>query len=240
MIIVIPCYKESLRLPHFLPGLVEALAGAGCKIQVVDDGSPAEDREKIDQHVEELRLKFGEILLPLLSLSVNQGKGKAIRAGWSLHQREAQLAFVDADGAIAPHEVGRFVRIAQANPEKAYFASRVKMLGRTVTRKVMRHLYGRVFATFVSVRLNAPVYDTQCGLKTIPGEIFRTHQERFQENGFAFDAELLLILLKLGVSVEEVPIDWTHIEGSKVRLIRDSFAMFTSLNAIVKRHSVWT
>lgn len=240
MIIVIPCYKESLRLPRFLPGLVEALKGSGCKIQVVDDGSPAADREQIDRHVEELRVKSGDTLLPLLALPVNQGKGNAIRAGWNLHPGEEQLAFVDADGAISPLEVGRFVRIAQANPQTAYFASRVKMLGRTVTRKLARHLYGRVFATFVSVRLSAPVYDSQCGLKTIPGEIFRAHQQRFQENGFAFDVELLLILLKLGVTVEEVPIDWTHIEGSKVRLIRDSFAMFIALNAIVKRHSVWS
>jgi dolichyl-phosphate beta-glucosyltransferase len=240
MIIVIPCYKESLRLPRFLPGLVEALKGSGCKIQVVDDGSPADDCDKVARLVEDLRLKSGETLLPLLALPVNQGKGKAVRAGWELHQHEEQLAFVDADGSISPQEVCRFLAIAKSNPQKAYIASRVKMLGRNVSRKLTRHLYGRVFATFVSTRLNAPIYDSQCGLKTIPGAFFRAHQGRLQENGFAFDVELLHILLKLGVSVEEIPIDWTHIEGSKVRLVRDSFAMFNSLNTIVKRHSVWT
>jgi dolichyl-phosphate beta-glucosyltransferase len=240
MIIVIPCYREAERLPQFLPGLAAALKGLNCQVQVVDDGSPVEDREAVRALVKTVSEQFPALVLPLLALPANQGKGGAIRAGWLAHREAEQLAFVDADGAIGPDEVARFVRLALRDPAKAYLASRVKMLGRTITRSSTRHFTGRIFATVVSLKLDLPVYDSQCGLKAIPAGAFFDHAERFQENGFAVDPELLLILSKLGVPMEEIPVDWTHIEGSKVHLVRDAVSMFLALNRIVDRNSSWT
>jgi glycosyltransferase involved in cell wall biosynthesis len=239
MLIVIPCFRESERLPQFLPGLAAALDGHACEVQVVDDGSPAAERESTRQLVDRIRAAFPATVLPMLALSSNQGKGAAIRAGWSAHPGHEQLAFVDADGSIAPDEVARFVRMAMTNPAKALIASRIKMLGRRIERSHFRHYFGRIFATLVSVRLNLPVYDSQCGLKALPAWVYANHAARFQENGFAVDPELLYVLIKLGVTVEEVPINWTHIKGSKVRPVRDAVAMFLALGRIVRRNSGW-
>src|SRR2546427_674290 len=42
--------------------------------------------------------------------------------------------------------------------------------------------------------------------------------------GFS-DAELLLVAERLGLRVEEVPVEWRHVEESRVRPVRDGFAM---------------
>lgn len=240
LILVVPCYNEAERLPHFLPRLVEALADVDCRIQVVDDGSQSSQVEATEILVDELRSRFAVRLAPLLALPVNQGKGAAIRAGWQTHSGSEWLAFVDADGAIAPLEVRRVIEIALSSPKQAYFASRVKMLGRKVDRSLFRHLIGRVFATAASLRLNVPVYDTQCGLKIVPGTLFEDGCAPFKENGFGFDLELMVALLGKGFSVQEVPIDWTHIPGSKIHLVRDSIRIYAALDGIARRRHQWT
>ncbi len=114
------------------------------------------------------------------------------------------------------------------------------MLGRKVDRSFLRHLYGRVFATASSLSLKLPVYDTQCGLKIVPSQIFQNGKAPFEERGFAFDLELLVALVDGGFSIQEIPIDWTHVSGSKINLIRDSLAMYLSLNRISRNRTKWT
>jgi dolichyl-phosphate beta-glucosyltransferase len=49
--------------------------------------------------------------------------------------------------------------------------------------------------------------------------------EHLSITGFAFDVELLLVAERLGLRVEEVPVEWRHVEESRVRPVRDGFAM---------------
>ncbi len=239
LVLVVPCYKEALRLPRLLPGLVEGLKDLPCMIQVVDDGSPGPDVEPVRALVQGLRLRFPDRLAPLLVLPRNQGKGAAVRAGWLAHRDATQWAFVDADGSISPQEVRRMMIQSMAQPNRGYFASRVKMLGRDVHRTWMRHINGRIFATLSSICLKVDVYDSQCGFKILPSFALIRKIDCFRENGFAFDLEILMALWEQNVPIEEVPIDWTHISGSKVRLFRDSIAMTLSVMRIARRRSIW-
>lgn len=107
----------------------------------------------------------------------------------------------------------------------ALFASRVKMLGRSVHREFKRHLIGRIYATLVSETLRIPVYDSQCGLKIIPRSAYESIKSRLTINGFAFDVDLLVQLIDHGTPVIEIPIDWHEEPGGKVHLLRDSWRM---------------
>jgi dolichyl-phosphate beta-glucosyltransferase len=69
----------------------------------------------------------------------------------------------------------------------------------------------------------------------IPSAVFASIVDLLQEDRFAFDGELLAALLEGGHPVEEVPIDWIDIPGSKVSLVRDSFRMVKSLFLIGSR-----
>lgn len=137
------------------------------------------------------------------------------------------LAFVDADGAVNASEIMRaesFFR-SEACDADALFASRVKLLGRSIQRYFFRHLAGRIFATLVSELTKVPVYDSQCGLKIINTEAYQKVQPYHTSEGFAFDVELLLLLLNSGSKVAEFPVDWHDVKGSKVSLLTDSILM---------------
>lgn len=225
--LVVPCYRESARLPVFLPELCAALDRIeGASVVVVDDGSGPDEVAAAGALVDGLRPRHA-CLRPLLELPENAGKGGAVYAGWAAHQGETWLGFVDADGSCSAAEVARLTGLAaaEAEPRPALFASRVKLLGRRVERLFKRHLLGRVFATLVSELLAIPVYDSQCGLKLVPRAAYEAVAARLRVHGFAFDVELLAALLDTGCPVREVPIDWFEVAGGKVRLLRDSWRM---------------
>ena len=60
--------------------------------------------------------------------------------------------------------------------------------------------------------------------------------------GFGFDPELLFLASRSGMQVLELPVRWSHAEGSKIRFMRDSVKMFSDLlrirwNQITGRYS---
>jgi dolichyl-phosphate beta-glucosyltransferase len=229
-LLVIPCFRESTRLRPFLSDLCQVLGDVGgVTILVVDDGSGEDEAGKLRALVDEYR-RAHPFVRPVLTLPQNVGKGGTVYAGWSAHQGEQWLAFADADGAVSASEIARLVTaIRSARRElapHAWFASRVKMLGRNVHRLFHRHLVGRVYATLVSELLHVPVYDTQCGCKVVPRNVFESVQDRLTLMGFAFDVDLMMALRHAGCDIIEFPVDWSEIPGGKIHLFRDSWRMF--------------
>src|SRR5262249_50217201 len=106
---------------------------------------------------------------------------------------------------------------------------RVKLLGRSVQRHVLRHYVGRIFATAVSIMLRLGVYDTQCGAK-----LFRVTprlEERFRDpfiSGWIFDVELIAREIQARRRHQQPQVDqiiyehplrqWHDVPGSKIRL----------------------
>ncbi|MDQ3625349.1 MAG: glycosyltransferase, partial [Verrucomicrobiota bacterium] len=227
-LLVIPAFRENDRLPPFLRELMVELerAGFGCDVLVVDDGSSPGEQRRLEEWVAALRSRYPRLLKPLF-LPRNRGKGGAVRAGWEQLTTHEWVGFVDADGAIPVSEVCRLLRLALESPApSALFATRVKMLGKSIERSELRHLLGRIFALLVDVTISPNVYDSQCGLKLIRSSVYQRIESRLHEDGFCFDVELLGALLATGAEVIEVPIDWKHQPGSKLSLLRESYRMF--------------
>jgi dolichyl-phosphate beta-glucosyltransferase len=55
--------------------------------------------------------------------------------------------------------------------------------------------------------------------------------------GFTFDVELCLLLRHCGFAVQEFPVDWEDVAGSKVKLVRDSVRMACDVIEIRRRVS---
>lgn len=233
--LVIPCYFESGRIGPFLRSLQNSFAhDPNVSVVVVDDGSSPEEVERMRNLIENVRPSW-QGLHPLHCAS-HQGKGGAVYAGWSDHGGVDWLGYVDADGSCSASAVCHLLEKAVPGGP-ALFASRVKMLGKSISRDWVRHLVGRVYATLVSELLNVPIYDSQCGLKLIPRTAYEKIQPLLHLKGFAFDAELLCALLDSDCAVEEVPIDWHEATGGKVHLFRDSFRMLRDILSIRRRRT---
>lgn len=239
VLLVIPCFYESERLPTFLSELITAFENdAALKILVVDDGSSKSEQEILQNRIFEVLKAFPERALSVeIQLNPsNSGKGGAVYSGWNTASSEDFLMFVDADGATSAGEVKRMVEHVRAQNDlnTAIFASRVKMLGRKVSRLWKRHLMGRVYATFVSEIFKIPIYDSQCGCKLVPRHAYEKVREHLTIQGFAFDVDLLLALSHHGFKTVEFPVDWEEIPGGKVHLFRDSFRMFKDILELKK------
>jgi len=225
-VVVIPCYNEARRLQ--VPRLARFLEQAtrGPDLLFVDDGS----RDGTAAILEDL-VRHGQGRASLLRLGSNMGKAEAVRRGLlrGLEQGAVLVAYWDADLATPLSTIALFQGLLEERPGiDAVLGSRVRLLGKFIARRPLRHYMGRVFATVASPMLRMPVYDTQCGAKMFRrtpaleealSHPFRSH--------WIFDVEFLGRLLGWyrqhrpeaeGEAFFEYPLpEWRDVGGSRVR-----------------------
>ncbi|HZS56202.1 MAG TPA: glycosyltransferase [Bryobacteraceae bacterium] len=222
--LVVPCYNEERRLD--IRSFRDFLANhkqAG--ILFVDDGSRDGTQKILEQVCAGLENQSA-----VLKSEQNRGKAEAVRTGveYALQRFEPEIiGYWDADLATPLSTVDRFLRVFASNSDVLMvFGARVKLLGRRVERRAIRHYLGRVFATVVSMMLRLPIYDTQCGAK-----LFRVNDQlraAFAQpflSKWVFDVEILARYLRffqkdrqvLEQTIYEYPLEqWIDVAGSKV------------------------
>ena len=167
----------------------------------------------------------------VLHLERNRGKAEAVRRGMheAFRLNATYAGYWDADLATPLPAILTFVEVLDTHPAlEVVIGARVKLLGRHIIRRALRHYSGRVFATAVSMSLGIGVYDTQCGAK-----MFRVSpaMERIFEHPFVsrwiFDVEILarflhdhrdLDTLAVNEVIHEIPLMWWEdVAGSKLK-----------------------
>ncbi len=71
--------------------------------------------------------------------------------------------------------------------------------------------------------------DTQCGFKAFRGPIAKLLWHGARIDRFAFDVEVLDLAVRFGLRMEEVPVNWVDVSGSKVRPVHDGLEMLTDV-----------
>lgn len=175
-----------------------------------------------------------------LKLTKNCGKAEAVRQG-ILHANKLGdfdfIGFWDADLATGLEELQRMCNTIE---DKTIYISgcRLLRLGGAIQRKQLRHLLGRGFATAVSLHLDLPVYDTQCGAKLYKAQCIKAVFEKPFVTRWFFDVEILRRLIKfygketvLNDSIEMPLYRWLDVDGSKLRYfhcLKDFIKLLTS------------
>ena len=73
------------------------------------------------------------------------------------------------------------------------------------------------------------IRDTQCGFKLFTRAAAQQIFPNQHLTTWIFDVELLLLAKQLGIPVEEVPIEWHEVPGSKLNVMKDSLHMLRDL-----------
>jgi len=222
--IVVPCYNEAkrLRVDVFRDYLRNH---PGTTFLFVDDGSK-DATLSVLQSVKDSMPDQVEVF----PLPKNSGKGEAVRQGLQQAVKLRSSDYVgywDADLATPLDAIEDLQGILTAQPAiRIVMGSRVRLLGRHIERKAARHYLGRVFATFASLTLRLPVYDTQCGAKIlrVTPDLETLLAQPFCSR-WIFDVELIARFAQLYPTasgdpkwIYEFPLHvWEDIDGSKVK-----------------------
>jgi dolichyl-phosphate beta-glucosyltransferase len=245
--IIIPAYNEEKRLPQTLENLRKLTLSADFPwdlrhVIVVNDGSI----DHTDQVVEEFKPRFPG--LEMLMFRGNLGKGAAVFAGLLetetyYHGANDVVLVADADEATPWKElVALHAAYVRAPDCFLIFGSRRHPESAILTRQVWwRERMGRIFNQLLRFVTGVPYKDTQCGFKLFKsGQDLRDILQRWTVARFAWDAEVVLNAIALRLPIVEHPIEWRHIEESRVHPLRDGLQMaFEILKIRMKQSISW-
>ena len=224
--IVIPAFNEERRLTATLTAVLTYLARKDWRfteVVVVDDGST----DGTARLVREFSATHPAVRL--VENPGNRGKGYSVRHG-VLQARGGWILFSDADLSAPIEELDKLMAAALEAGASVAIGSRA--LDRSlieVHQSGFRETAGRAFNLCMRVLTGLRLHDTQCGFKLFEAGAARDVFGRQRLERFGFDVEVLFIARQLGYRILEVPVRWSHSEGTKVSMLRDSLNMFLDL-----------
>lgn len=200
------------------------------ELVVADDGSTDATTSIVSNQTS------STVSLRLLNLP-HRGKAATVTAGM-LAATGTYVMFIDADLSTPLRYVHSLIAALESGAGVA-FGSREGIGSSRHGEPAYRHLMGRVFNTLVQVVAVPGVNDTQCGFKAFRSDVVHDiFPDLLLYDGSkvvvgprvtGFDVEVLFLARRRGYRMVEVPVEWTHVSGSKVAPLTDSIRMFADV-----------
>jgi dolichyl-phosphate beta-glucosyltransferase len=224
--IVVPAYAEE----HRIGPTVRALCSLGRNFprlrEVLVVVEPSGDRTADAAR----SAAASDPLVRVVENTGHRGKGHAVREGM-LQAAGDIVFFMDADLSVPLRYVAPFVAHLDAHPEAAAAIGNRRHAASVITKRqhFLRERAGRAFNHVVRGLGLSASKDTQCGFKAFRRDAAQELFSRARIDGFAFDAEILLLARKLGLRVDELPVEWINDEHTKFHPLRDGWRSFCDL-----------
>lgn len=206
--IIIPVFNEEKTIEKVLEKVLAQEIGDWQKeVIVVDDDSSDGTAQKLKPFFDRIRVfKHGQ----------NQGKGVALRTGFSAARGEA-IIIQDADQEYDPADWPRLLKTLEENPElSAVYGSRELNPER---RGYWPYVLGVRFLTFlINLLFGSSLTDAYTGYKLFQAEAIKSIN--LESSGFEIEAEMTAKILKRGGQIKEVSISYrprSFSEGKKIR-----------------------
>ncbi len=225
--VVLPVYDEAQVLERNLAALVQFLETLRRSFEVVcvNDGSKdASARILDDAAARDPRIVVDH-------LAKNRGKGAAVRRGMQLARGDFQV-FMDADLSTPLAELHGFLGALESGYDVVLGNRRSP--GSRIDRRQprLREWLGRGFTLITRTLLAPGVQDFTCGFKGFRRAASESIFARSSLDGWAFDAELVVIADVQGFKLVQVPVRWQHEDDTKVRLLNAVFGSAVELARI--------
>ena len=183
--IVVPCYNEAATLDLIINEVLDAPIGTTKKEIILVDDKSTDNTLKI---IKQLAKKHKEIRY--IAQKKNQGKGAALKAGFSLSTGDVVIV-QDADREYDPRDYAKMLDIFRENRADIVFGSRfsggsprrVVYLANTIANKFMTRLSAILSGLYVS--------DIHTCYIMFDGEWIREKATKLQSKRFGFNPEIV-------------------------------------------------
>lgn len=210
--VAISAYNEEKRIGPSLRRIVGYLQQQPYEWEIVvnDDGSR-------DRTVEVVR-QFGDSHIRLVSSPVNQGKGAGIKRA-VLNSNGSRILFTDADLSTPIEEVQKLLDRIDEGCDIA-IGCRVQPDGSDMreSQPMYRRALGQFFHLLVWLLVLRGIKDTQSGFKCFKKEVAHHLFAEQVLHSIIFDVEILYLARRYGYRIAEVPVQWTNVGGSRMRV----------------------
>ncbi len=219
--VIVPVYNGEQFIAENLKRLTKYLSGTDLSYEVivVDDGSQDRTHAAM-QSCPQPRIRF-------LRHETNRGKYAAIISGMNEASGDCRM-FIDAD---LPFELESIPYLhSQIVERQVHIVIGDRTLPDSTYQRELgffRFLATRGFSFLIRMLVTGGLFDTQCGLKALRGDVAEAIFPLLTEQGFSGDVELLYIALKYNLEIKRIPVRLNKSSRSTVNLFRDSIPMLT-------------
>ena len=224
--IVVPAFNESDKIAWTIEKISSFFEKKNYPFEIIvaDDAS----KDQTFSIVSGLIPKYP--WLKAIKLEKNGEKAGAVKEG-VLRASGRYILFTDADLSTSIEQVDKLLTTVVTGGYDIAIGSRGLRLSKLVASQgFMRKMMGRIYGHLINMLLISDIRDTQCGFKLFRHEASQEIFNRLTIQSALFDLEVLLIALKLGYRVAEIPVTWSHNPDTRLKLnLRTSLKRFVEL-----------
>jgi len=192
---VVPAHNEAAHIGQVISGMPELVD----RIIVVDDCS--------QDGTSQVAATSGDARVDLVTLSVNQGVGGAMAAGYrrALQLQSDIIVKIDGDGQMPPEYLPELLD-AIIDQGFDYAKGNRFLLGNTISAMPTHRILGNVVLTFMTKMASGywHIFDPQNGYTAITAKALRTVNLETLHRGFFFENDMLVQLNFGGHRVKDV------------------------------------
>lgn len=217
ILVIIPAYQAQSSIGP----LVRAIRDQGLPVLVVDDASP-------DQTSQEA----GKAGAAVIRLPVNQGKGAALREGFSKGLAGPYEGFLtmDSDGQHLPEEIPNFLEAAQRSNADLVLGNR---MSHPEGMPWVRRLTNRWMSWILSWLIHQRIPDSQCGFRLVHRRLLEAIT--LSTRRFEIESELLVKAAQAHGKIVSIAVcSFYPDRRSFIRPFRDTVRFFRFLWGLVR------
>lgn len=207
--ILVPAYNEEKRIVKALEQITSFNPTGWTKeIIVINDGSKDNTLKLINAFKNKIKI---------ITYPINQGKGFAIRKG--IEKATGNFILIqDADLEYNPKDIPKL--LDKTKEFDAIYGSRFLGTHKGISKT---HLFGNKFLSYsTSILYGQKITDMETGYKLIKTKIMK--ELKLVSNNFNIEPEITVKLLKKGIKIYEVPINYSaRVKEEKKISVKDGF-----------------
>lgn len=215
--ITIPVLNEEHSLPRCIGTLTEHLSNGvkgewDWRITIADNGSedatPEVGRQLSEEHPN-VRLTRLE----------QRGRGRALKKAWLESDADVRC-FMDVDLSTRLDALEPLVNAIADERYDVAIGSRLMPQSLVEKRTLKREIVSRAYNALIRVMFPRKTFrDAQCGFKAVSRDVAENVVPFVENTGWFFDTELLLLSLRAGYRIKEIPVHWVDDPDTRVRIV---------------------